>query len=420
MKKESLSIIFVKTLLVVLLFAGMGTIIIGGGYIVWEYSKNKISNQIVKPIDPELEKYCAGDSCCLASLRIMRENNYEEAYNNEKCPEGYRMNSLRCITSYSWCVPMEEDCKKHGEIPDYTVPGDDMSVQCCSGLKHEIQKKYFDENCVNLYEKYGYGGYAGICINCGDDICDAEFENKCNCPEDCGDNILVSCCDLECGQYKYSNCPEGCAKSCIGSCSACADCEGEGSCYCQDDCDELKIINTSDWQTYRNEEFGFEVKYQDNDKIVIGGNPNYFCLKKKDINDFYRCYIYINFLHILDEEYHESYKGITYDNLEQYIEYLYSVKRKGYNKNDYIVKMERVKNNEGTDILEVIIGDEATDYSRKEYYIEYDDAIYGNYKNEKDYLTISRGATYLLNADEKEQQSEQFEQILSTFKFTEK
>lgn len=152
---------------------------------------------------------------------------------------------------------------------------------------------------------------------------------------------------------------------------------------------------------------------------MTGGNPNYFCLKKKDIHNFYRCYIYINFSHILDEEYHKSYKGITYDNLEQYIEYLYSIKRKGYNENDYIVKMERVKNNKGIDILEVVIGDEATDYSRKEYYIEYNNAIYGNYKR-KGYLTISRSATYLLDADKKEQQAKQFDQILSSFKFIEK
>jgi len=54
MKKESLSVMTVKTLLAVLLFAGIGTIIIGGGCIVWEYSKNKAGNQIVKPADQEL------------------------------------------------------------------------------------------------------------------------------------------------------------------------------------------------------------------------------------------------------------------------------------------------------------------------------------------------------------------------------
>jgi len=75
-------------------------------------------------------------------------------------------------------------CKEHGEIPIFFL-GDDMSIQCCKGLKHRLQKEYFDENCTNLFEKYGGGGYAGICLACGDGICDEKFESKCNCPEDC-------------------------------------------------------------------------------------------------------------------------------------------------------------------------------------------------------------------------------------------
>ena len=76
-------------------------------------------------------------------------------------------------------------CKVPGEIPNYTAPGDDMSTQCCKGLKHRIQKNQFDENCVNLFEKYGGGGYVGICLACGDGVCDSKYESKCNCPEDC-------------------------------------------------------------------------------------------------------------------------------------------------------------------------------------------------------------------------------------------
>ena len=45
-KKESLSIIAVKTLLVVLLFTGIGTIIIGGGYLIGE--QGKVQNPVIK------------------------------------------------------------------------------------------------------------------------------------------------------------------------------------------------------------------------------------------------------------------------------------------------------------------------------------------------------------------------------------
>ena len=128
MKKESLSVVFVRTLLVVLFFAGIGTIIIGGGCIIWEYSKNIENNQIIKPVNQVenyydvLEKKCA-DNCCMSSLKTMRANNYKEADKNGKCPEGFFIDMMKCRTSYQWCVPIKEiewescdednDCEVH-------------------------------------------------------------------------------------------------------------------------------------------------------------------------------------------------------------------------------------------------------------------------------------------------------------------
>ncbi|MBU1103919.1 MAG: hypothetical protein KJ600_05165 [Nanoarchaeota archaeon] len=77
-------------------------------------------------------------------------------------------------------------CKKHGEVPKFTGLEDSMAVQCCEGLIHRTQKGQYDEDCVNLFEKYGGGGYVGICLACGDGVCDSEFESVCNCEEDCG------------------------------------------------------------------------------------------------------------------------------------------------------------------------------------------------------------------------------------------
>jgi len=120
MKKESLSVIFVRTFLAILLFAGMGTIIIGGAWLIGEYSKNKVSNQIVKPVSQEenyydvLEKKCADDSCCVSSLKTMRTNSYKEADKNGKCSDGFNMNMMRCVTSYQWCEPIGEN-----EIVEY-------------------------------------------------------------------------------------------------------------------------------------------------------------------------------------------------------------------------------------------------------------------------------------------------------------
>ena len=54
MKKESLSVMTVKILLAVLLFAGVGTIIVGGGYLIGEYYKTQNNNKIIKPITSEI------------------------------------------------------------------------------------------------------------------------------------------------------------------------------------------------------------------------------------------------------------------------------------------------------------------------------------------------------------------------------
>ena len=233
-QKEPLPLMIAKTVLAISVFTGLGTIIIGGGVVIMKYYNSEVNNRIVEPVNQEtenyydvLEKKCAGDNCCLASLKTMRENNYKEADENRKCPEGFNRNMMRCITSYQWCVPMEEDCKKHGEMPDYISHTDNPAAQCCKGLKCKLPKKYFDKDCVNLYEKYGAGGYAGICINCGDGICDEEFENKCNCSEDCGEEN-----------------------------------------------------DTSDWQTYRNEEFGFEFGYPKNDFSFKEHSAEYLFLSR--------------------------------------------------------------------------------------------------------------------------------------------
>ena len=49
-KKESLSTIAVKTLLAVIIFTGVGTIIVGGGLLIGNYGKTT-DNKTVKPID---------------------------------------------------------------------------------------------------------------------------------------------------------------------------------------------------------------------------------------------------------------------------------------------------------------------------------------------------------------------------------
>lgn len=219
-QKPFLSPLTAKIILAIIIFAGSVIIIISGAKFIIEYYKTQnfqANNQIVKPDNQQsqnyydiLEKKCGDvyDSCCLSSLDIMRQGGYKEADENGNCPDGFEKNMQKCITTFQWCEPIKENCAKEGE----TI-GAGMPKICCQGLK--VVGGWpggYDGDCSLPAPPTGLS----ICSDCGDGNCNIKTgENKCNCPEDCGDKI-----------------------------------------------------NTSDWQTYQNEEYGFEVKYpKDNIKI---------------------------------------------------------------------------------------------------------------------------------------------------------
>jgi hypothetical protein len=136
-----------------------------------------------------------GNKCCAG---LNPEWNYE-INDDKECEsiQGENGHQLICVkcrngicgTGENGCNCPQDckdfKCKGHGEIPLYTSPYDDMSIQCCDGLLHGVQKDAYDDDCVNLFEKHGGAGYFGICLSCGDGVCDEEVESKCNCPEDC-------------------------------------------------------------------------------------------------------------------------------------------------------------------------------------------------------------------------------------------
>jgi hypothetical protein len=89
----------------------------------------------------------------------------------------------------------ENGCAKTGEEPvsnfDLTTGKTDPNIKvlhCCEGLK-EIQKKQRtnfpvtesgERVCASIV-----GVHNSICSPCGNGVCDSEYEDYCNCPEDC-------------------------------------------------------------------------------------------------------------------------------------------------------------------------------------------------------------------------------------------
>ena len=194
MKKDPLSIIIVKTLLAVAIFTGVGTIVVGGGVLIVKFYSGGINDKKVKPINQKTENYynlleskCAGNSCCVSSLKAMRENNYKEADENGKCPKGFYMDMMKCITSYQWCVPREKtnlrNCRQDSDCIE-------AQEDCCScgygGKQIGINKKYL-KDWENVLEKKCQDISCIALFNCkeGKAVCKS---NKCEFEEELNDN----------------------------------------------------------------------------------------------------------------------------------------------------------------------------------------------------------------------------------------
>lgn len=59
-----------------------------------------------------------------------------------------------------------------------------QDVPCCPGLVRRCGEAFFDDTCDMYGDNSEYS--LPICIPCGDGVC-TNFENLCNCPEDCAE-----------------------------------------------------------------------------------------------------------------------------------------------------------------------------------------------------------------------------------------
>jgi len=88
----------------------------------------------------------------LSSLKVMRENNYKEADENYKCPNGFKTSGLRCESSLSWCEPKEKieidpmfycDSKEDCILINFDCSSCDCDLKAVNkNYKKEICKNY--------------------------------------------------------------------------------------------------------------------------------------------------------------------------------------------------------------------------------------------------------------------------------------
>lgn len=127
----------------------------------------------------ELENVCNCPEDCEFCMKTFTETG--------QCPDGCEKVIYDCIDEpdtdsvCAQCRPT--DCYGLGEYVD-TFSED--SFECCTGLSKIRVWGPYDEDCDSIIPEGSTGVEPGwTCLKCGDNECDTEYEDKCNCPDDC-------------------------------------------------------------------------------------------------------------------------------------------------------------------------------------------------------------------------------------------
>ena len=100
----------------------------------------------------------------------------------DACPLDYCAVMVNCSNERICQYQMQGEKAQCGDL---AYAGQD--VECCPGLIRRCGVEFLDGTC----DMEGQGSIYSlpICIPCGDGFCN-NFENRCNCPEDCGKPLL--------------------------------------------------------------------------------------------------------------------------------------------------------------------------------------------------------------------------------------
>ena len=134
----------------------------------------------------EITQECPVDICTLGC----RSGHYRDCFKECFPKECHMIDLQSCPLEYcqilEGCNKEEKVCYKKIEDKGLTC-GDlayaGQNLPCCPGLVKRCGIEFFDGSCDS--EGKFSSQAVPICIPCGDGICN-QFENRCNCPEDCG------------------------------------------------------------------------------------------------------------------------------------------------------------------------------------------------------------------------------------------
>ncbi len=100
----------------------------------------------------------------------------------DQCPSQYCVVMDDCAGEKICHYPMGGE---PAECGDLAYAG--QNVECCEGLVRRCGIEFLEGICEMEGKRSVYN--LPICIPCGDGIC-GQFENRCSCPEDCGEPFI--------------------------------------------------------------------------------------------------------------------------------------------------------------------------------------------------------------------------------------
>jgi len=154
----------------------------------------------------------SGDTCrcnnglCVKKDCVADENKEIVNSNEYSCCAGLQQNWLPSSGNPNYhfsCTKCGNGVCDYGETSDNCAKDcqcvglngePDSGHQCCAGLTN-VNNYYQIDSQGSCYEGLSTATAKYFCVNCGNGVCDAN-EDKCNCPEDCGQPAPL------CGNYK--------------------------------------------------------------------------------------------------------------------------------------------------------------------------------------------------------------------------